>query len=451
MSPKVSKVAKKPKPTHVVVRGGELITMDAAGRTGKLDLAIENGRITAIGEKLPTRGAEVIDATGLIVMPGLVQAHLHLCQTLFRSLADDLELLDWLRERIWPFEGALHADDLRAAARLGIAELLLGGTTSILDMGTVQHHDVVFEEAERLGLRYTGGKTLMDQGQGYPAGLRETTAQALSESIRLCERWHGSAGGRLRYAFSPRFVLSCTEEALRACVREARARKALLHTHASENSEEIALVRERTGMGNVEYLHHLGFVGPDVVLAHGVWLTPEERRLLRSTRTRVTHCPSSNLKLASGIARLNELIDEGLDLALGADGAACANNLDGFLEMRLTALLHKPRGGPTAVPARTALHLATRGGALALGLDDCGSLEVGHKADLIMLDLHKPHALPAAGDLVSRVVYAAKSSDVHSVMCDGRLVVSEGKLTTADLPPILKQAEHAIGRVRARV
>ncbi len=444
--------AKGPKKPHVVlVKGGEVITMDGAGRAGRLDVRLEDGRIAAIGEKLPARGVdELVDATGLVVIPGLVQGHLHLCQTLFRSQADDLELLDWLRQRIWPMEGALEPDDLRAASRLGIAELLLGGTTSILDMGTVRHHDVVFEEAARLGLRYTGGKAIMDQGQGYPAGLRETTEQAITESVRLCERWHGKEGGRLRYAFSPRFVLSCTEEALKACVREARDHEALLHTHASENSEEIALVRERTGMGNVEYLHHIGFVGPDVVLAHGVWLSPEERRLLRTTKTRVAHCPSSNLKLASGIARLNELLDDGLEIALGADGAACANNLDGFLEMRLAALLHKVRGGPTSVPARKALHLATRGGALALGLDDCGSIEVGHRGDLVLLDLNKAHAAPAAGELVSRVVYAAKSSDVHTVLVEGKTLVAQGKLTVADLPAVLREAEKAIARVRAR-
>lgn len=436
----------------VIVQGAHVVTVDAEFRTGRWDLRIEDGYIVEIADKLSTRGAtSVVKAKGLIAMPGLVQAHIHLCQTLFRSQADDMELLDWLRERIWPFEGALEAEDMRATARLGLSELLLGGTTSILDMGTVRHSDVLFEEAERMGIRYAGGKTLMDQGQGYPQGLRETTEEAVGESIRLCERWHNTAGGRLRYAFSPRFVLSCTETAVRACVREARARGALLHTHASENTEEVNIVRERTGMGNVEYLHHLGFTGPDVMLAHGVWLSSEERRILRETQTRVVHCPSANLKLASGIARVAELLDEGVCLALGADGAACNNNLDGFMEMRLAALLHKVRGGPTAVPARQALKLATRSGALALGSKDAGSLEVGHKADFILLDLHKPHAYPEAGDLHSRIVYAAKSSDVHSVFVEGKQLVNEGELLVASVPKVLRDAQKAIERVRARV
>jgi 5-methylthioadenosine/S-adenosylhomocysteine deaminase len=438
-------------PERLLIQGARVITLDAHAHTGKLDLLIEGEHIAAIGEKLDAKGAQVLDASRLIAMPGLVQGHVHLCQTLFRGQADDLELLTWLSERIWPLEGALEADDLRASARLGIAELLLGGTTSILDMGTVRHSDVLFEEARGLGLRYTGGKTIMDHGHGFPAGLRETTAEAIAESVRLCKRWHGEAGGRLRYAFSPRFVLSCSEEAMRACVKEARAHKALMHTHASENSEEVGLVRERTGMGNVEYLHSLGFSGPDVILAHGVWLTAEDKKILQKTRTRITHCPSANLKLASGIARLSEMIDEGIELALGADGAACNNNLDGFMEMRLAALLHKVRGGPTAVPALTALRLATSQSAKALGLTDVGTLEVGKRADLILLDLDKPHATPEGSDLHSRVVYAAKSSDVHTVLVDGRVVVRDGELVAAAVPEILADARSAMARVQKRL
>ncbi|MEO1175238.1 MAG: amidohydrolase family protein, partial [Myxococcota bacterium] len=250
--------------------------------------------------------------------------------------------------------------------------------------------------------------------------------------------------------FSPRFVLSCSEEAMRRSVSEARARGALLHTHSSENSEEVALVRERTGMGNVEYLHSIGFTGPDVLLAHGVWLSPSERSKLKATGTRIVHCPSANLKLASGIARVVDLLEAGVHVCLGADGAACNNGLDAFMELRLAALLHKPRSGPTAIPAALALRLATRRGALALGLDDCGSIEVGHRADITLLDLQKPHCMPSTGDVVSRIVYSARPSDVHSVLIDGRLVVDAGELTTMKLPRILREADTASARVRER-
>lgn len=462
MSAKASKRAAAPRrrkpaaaarqPQSILIRGAHVLTVDANDTTGRLDVRIDGDRIGAIGEKLSARGVErVIEAGDLVLMPGLVQAHIHLCQTLFRSQADDMELLTWLRERIWPMEGALEADDLRAAARLGLSEILLGGTTSVLDMGTVRHGDVLFEEAERFGIRYTGGKCLMDQGHGFPGGLRETTEEAISESVRLCERWHGAASGRLRYAFSPRFVLSCSEAAMRASVEEARKRGALLHTHASENSEEVDLVRERTGMGNVEYLHSIGFSGADVLLAHGIWLSAVERKILRETRTRIVHCPSANLKLASGIARIDELLANDVHVAIGADGAACNNGLDAFGEMRLTALLHKVRGGPTAVPAAQALRLATRSGALALGLEDTGSIEVGHKADVVLLDLNEPHVFPALGDLASRVVYAARSSDVHTVIVDGRVVVEERRVLAAPTDEVLAEAQAAAQRVQQRI
>ena len=439
-------------PGSLLLRGAEVITMDDAERVETMDIRIDGGIITALGRDLSPQGVdEVIAAHGRVAMPGLVQAHVHFCQTLFRGHADELSLLDWLHTRIWPFEGALRPDELYASARLSIAELLLGGTTTVLDMGTVHHTDELFAAASQMGIRYIGGKTIMDQGQGHPAGLRETTTEALTESIRLCERWHGAAGGRLRYAFAPRFVLSCSEEALRSCVDEARRRGALLHTHAAETLEEVDLVRERTGTGAVTHLHNLGFSGRDTLLAHGVWLSAQERAILRETGTRIVHCPSANLKLASGIARVAELLAGGIHVALGADGAPCNNNLDGFVEMRLAALLHKTRGGPAAVGPAAALRMATRNGALALGLRDVGAIKVGCRADIILLDLDKPHVYPANSDVLSRVVYAARSSDVVFVMVDGKPLVRDGKLLDCDLGDILQHADAASRSVVGRV
>ncbi len=436
----------------LIIRGGRVITVDDGDRVVRADLRVRDGRIDAIEEKIPARGAaRVLEARGLVVMPGLVQAHTHTCQTLFRGQPEGMDLLGWLRERIWPLEGALHAADVRAAGRLGMVELLLGGTTSILDMGVVRHGDVLFEEAKKVGLRYTGGKTIMDQGQGFPAALRETTDEAIAESVRLCERWHGSARGRLRYAFSPRFALSASDQAHLRCVEEARARGALLHTHAAESSEEVALVRERTGAGNVEYLHRVGFTGRDVLLAHGIWLSAAERRILVDTQTRIVHCPSANLKLASGIARVPELLHDGILVALGSDGAACNDNLDGFREMRLAALLHKARGGPGAISSKTALRMATRRGALALGLEEVGSVQVGMRADLILLDVHRPHVAPEAGDLCARVVFAARASDVHTVLVDGKVIVEEGELQTVNAGRAVANADRAAARVTRRV
>lgn len=438
--------------TTILIQGAQLYCADRAETQGVLDILIEDGVIAKMGRGLSTQHIdEVVDAQGLVGMPGLVQAHTHLCQTLFRGQADDVELLSWLQQGIWPMEAALDAVSLRAAAELGIGELLLGGTTSILDMGTVHHTDVLFETARNMGIRYTGGKTIMDSGQGYSQVLKQTSAQALADSQALCQRWHQQAQGRLRYAFSPRFVLTCSEATLQGCAQLARQYGARLHTHACENSEEIGLVHKRHGCSNIEYLQKMGFVGPDVVLAHGVWLSPHEQQILRQSKTHIAHCPSSNLKLASGIARIDALLQQEISVALGADGAPCNNNLDGFLEMRLSALLHKVRSGPTAVNAAQALHMATRAGALALGLEDCGQLVPGAQADIVLLDLNRPHTWPPVSNLASRIVYAAKSSDVHSVWVQGKRLVKNHRLQHVSMPHLLKRTQKAWGQLRRKM
>jgi cytosine/adenosine deaminase-related metal-dependent hydrolase len=218
-----------------------------------------------------------------------------------------------------------------------------------------------------------------------------------------------------------------------------------IHTHASENPTECDLVRQKTGRDNVDYFHELGLTGPHVTLAHCVWLTAREQRILRETGTVVCHCPGSNLKLASGIARIPELLEDGVQVCLGADGAACNNNLDMFLEMRLAALIHRPRCGPLSMGAEKVLEMATLGGARALGLEqEIGSVEEGKRADLSLLQLSVAHAWPGGKDLASQIVYSAQSSDVRDVIIDGRVVMRDRRLTTLDEEPILEAAgKHA--------
>lgn len=442
---------RRDEPRRVLLEGGTIVTMNGTFEVLEGDLLIEGDRLRAIGPRARGRAAvdEVLDVGGRIVIPGLIQPHVHLCQTLFRGRADDLELLDWLRQRIWPFEAAHTAESLYVSALVGASELLRSGTTAILDMGTVRHTDSIFEACAKVGLRATIGKAMMDAGQGVPAGLRETTAESLAESLRLLERWHGANGGLLRYAFAPRFVLSCTEELLVSVVREARARGVGLHTHASENSDEIEAVRERCGKDNVAYLHSLGMSGPDTVLAHCVWLTSEEQRILAETGTHVAHCPSSNLKLASGFAKVPELLARGVNVCLGADGAPCNNNLDAFHEMRLAALIHKPRFGPTAMRARDVLEMATVRGARALGLEaEIGSLEVGKKADVTVVNPAVLHATPS-GDVYSTLVYALTGADVEHVFVDGVQRVRRGKVLGIDAKRLLAKAQ-ALANALAR-
>jgi cytosine/adenosine deaminase-related metal-dependent hydrolase len=432
--------------SEVIFRGGTILTIDPGHRVLAGDVATRDGVIVHVGGSYTpqTRDYSIVDCAGCIVMPGLVQAHVHTVQTLARGRADDLELLDWLRNVIWPYEAALDEDGASAAGELACAELLLGGTTAILDMATVHHTDAIFAAAERSGIRATIGKAMMDAPDPQiPPGLRETTAHSLDESARLIQRWHGAAGDRLRYAYAPRFVLSCTDDLLREVGTQARARGVGIHTHASENTGEVALVRQRFGKDNIVVLDELGLLGPHTCIAHGIHLSDDERALLAARGAHICTCPSSNLKLASGICALPELIAAGVSCAIGADGAPCNNNLDGFTELRLVALLHKPRVGPRTLPAPEVVRLATLGGAQALGLADrIGSLEVGKRGDVIAVDVTPLHTIPTSSPW-SQIAYAAKPSDVRHVAVDGTLVVREKTLLTLDVEKVRARAHDA--------
>src|SRR5438132_1414867 len=359
-------------------------------------------------------------------MPGLIQAHVHLCQTLFRGLADDLPLEDWLVRRIWPLEAAHTEETVYASALLGAAELLLGGTTAILDMETVRHTGAAFRALERIGIRATVGKCLMDvHPEGAPSDLAESTDDALTDAAALAQRWHGSAGGRLRVCFAPRFVPSCSGPLLRAASDLAERFDAQLHTHAAETIVERETVLRTTGLEELAYLDSVATPGGRAALAHCVGIDSHEMDRLARQGTTVVHCPSSNLKLASGVAKIPELLAAGCRVAIGADGAPCNNGLDAFAEMRLAALIQKPRLGADALPAAQVLELATLGGARALGLEDeIGRIAPGKRADLVVLDLSQPHLHPFLGDPAPLIVYSAPA-DLHE--CKGSTAETEDR------------------------
>ena len=383
-------------------------------------------------------------------MPGLIQAHVHLCQTLFRGLADDLRLEEWLVRRIWPLESAHTEETVYWSALLGAAELLLGGTTAILDMETVRHTGAAFRAVERIGIRATVGKCLMDaHPEGAPLELAESTDGALADAEGLAGRWHGAAGDRLRVCFAPRFVPSCSGPLLRAASELAERFDAQLHTHAAETIVERETVLRTTGLEEIAYLDSVGIAGPRAALAHCVWVDAHETARLARQGTTVVHCPSSNLKLGSGVAKVPELLAAGCRVAIGADGAPCNNHLDVFAEMRLAALIQKPRLGADALPAGQALELATLGGARALGREsELGSIALGRRADLVVLDLREPHLHPVPLDPASLVVYAARASDVRDVFVDGRPVVLGRELLTAPVEEIVREADRAAAELR---
>jgi len=432
----------------ILIRGGTLVPLDHGPRALRGDLLIRGRQITAVGKVTAPPDAEVIDASGCYVVPGLVQTHVHLVQTIFRGLAEDLSLLDWLRTRVWPFEAAHDERSIRASVRLGLQELLLTGTTTILDMGTSHLGDVVAEEIHGSGIRARFGQAMMDTGEGVPPRMLETTRGSLDASTALIKRWHGQDAGRIQYAYAPRFALSCTRELLEAVTALARMGSYLVHTHTNENTSERELIERATGRAPAAYLAEVGIASDRAVLAHGVHLDPAEVQLLRNLGAAVTHCPSSNLKLGSGVADVVGLRKAGITVGLGADGAACNNRLDGFEEMRLAALLARVRSGPGALNAWDVLKMATVDGAKALHIDDeTGTLTVDKRADVVVLDAER---LAPGGDEATRIVFGGGSRAVRDVIVDGQVLVRAGVPTRSDPREVRAAAAEALPGLASR-
>jgi 5-methylthioadenosine/S-adenosylhomocysteine deaminase len=414
------------------------------------DVVIRGGRIESIGASTAATADRIIDASGAYLLPGFIQTHIHLCQTLFRGYADDLALLDWLKTRIWPMEAAHNPKSLAAAAQQAASELLRSGTTTVLTMETVHDTDAVFEALEPMGLRAVVGKCMMDADSAVPSRLMEDTARSIDESVAIAKRWHGRADGRLRAAFAPRFAVSCSRELLEAVAKLAIEHDLVIHTHASENRDEIALIKSRTGRKNIDYLADTGLTSPHLCLAHCVWVDDAEQSLMAERGVKVLHCPGSNLKLGSGLAPVVEMRAKGISVSLGADGAACNNHLDMFEEMRLAAVLQSVRHRPGALTARDALAMATREGATALGLSkDIGSIEAGKRADVILVDRNQPH-LALATDPYSAIVYAARGTDVRTTIVDGQVLVDDFRPVRWDAGEIARIARAEATALAAR-
>lgn len=439
----------------LLLRGGTVLTLDreATVLPGSDLLAID-GRIAAIGPRLEAPAdARVLEVTDHWLIPGLIQGHLHLGQSLFRGLAEERRLLAWLRERIWPLEAALDDEAAHVAGALGAAECLLGGTTTIQDIGLGPGIDGLLAAIAESGLRGFVGLCLMDGGEGLPAALATPAPETLARAERLGRQWDGAAGGRLRWALNPRFILSASDELWEGIVGLSRRTGWPIHTHALEQREETAAVRRaKGGRDEIEFFRDRGLLELDLRLAHGVWIEAQHRPLLAERRTAVVHCPGSNLKLGSGVARIARLAAAGVPLGIGADGAACNNGLDALAEVRLAAGLQSALEGPGSFPALAALRLATSEGARALRLEaDIGALEVGKRADVVVLRLDRPHLAASPGaDPHDLLVWGGAGAAVRHVAIDGRLEVEDGRLTRIDLPELLARARSMAMRVARR-
>ena len=410
-----------------LLHAGVLLTQDDDRRVlENAALAIDGGRIVALGCGRDVTAAwqarEILDLSGMLVMPGLVNAHTHAAMTFLRGLADDMPLMDWLQQKIFPVEQGLTPDLVRLGSLLGFAEMLRTGTTACVDMYIFEA--AVLEAADRAGLRCLAGEGVFN----FPSACCPDADAALACTREMAQRWAGH--DRLHVAVMPHSVYTTTAAQLTACRELADELGLPLHLHLAETRLETALSLQQHGLRPVAHADRLGLLRPGTILAHVVDVDADEMALLTRRGVSVVHNPSSNMKLASGVAPVPAMLDAGVRLALGSDGAASNNRLNMFTEMGRAALLHKAAGDPETMPARTVLDMATRGGAAALGSDG-GVLTVGRPADCIALDLSAPNMQPLF-NAASHAVYAATGMEVALTMVAGEVLYRDGRFSRFD-------------------
>lgn len=446
--------------SRLLVAGGTILGLtDPSDVSPASDLYAENGTIRAVGPEasrlasVPGEPVEKMSARGKWIIPGFVQAHLHLCQTLLRNGPPGLELLPWLERHVWPGEAAHDDETITVSARLGLSECLAGGVTSVLDMGTVRHTDALFRAAARSGIRYTGGNVLMDDPDTTPVNLRARAEDGLAETDRLRVAWHGRDRGRVRVAVQPRFAVTSTEKLLRGAAELAAAHDLLLHTHASESRGEVEIIRSRTGLGNVDYLDRLGLLSPRTCLAHAVQTDATDWSILAEREASVVHCPSSNMRLSSGVCPVADLKRAGVRVALGSDGAACNDRLDPFTEMRLASFLPQTRVPAGMLSAFDVLCMATVEGARVLRLAGEPGLKPGSLCDLTILDPEAGWALPDAwtDQPYGAIVYAMGRENVFATIVDGVVRYRAGDSTVGGLKPPAAEIRNAVAKLKSRM
>lgn len=430
-----------------VITGGHLVLPAGEGRVKVQagDLFISGGEIAEVagpGAPADSGSIKTVDATGCAVMPGLVNAHCHGAMSLFRGYADDLPLMRWLEEWIWPAEAHLTPEDVYWGTALAALEMLRGGVTTFADM--YFHMDEAARATADLGMRGILSEGLI--------GIKRGGQEDLHRSRALFERWHGSAGGRLQVQLGPHAPYTCPPEYMEQVISLARELGCGIHIHVAETTDEVEEIRQEYGMSPVQYLDRVGLLdGLPLIAAHCVYVDEEDLRLLKAAGVGVVHCPGSNQKLGSGVAPLGQMLEAGVTVGLGTDGACSTGRLDLWSEMRAAALMQKAvHRDPERIPAATMLYLATRGGAKACGLEDVGELSVGMKADLAIVDLSAPHLVPHH-DILSLLAYSAGPSDVRDVYVEGQPVVS-GRCTVrlseqGIVQKALMAAEDLVGRV----
>lgn len=418
---------------NILIKNATLI----ADEIKKSSILIENDEILEISNDLKFNDAdEVIDASGKLVIPGLVNTHTHLSMTLMRGLADDMPLDTWLNDHIWPAEAELNGDYCYAGALLACAEMIKSGTTCFNDMYFFMDH--VAKAVDESGMRGVLSHGMIDFGD-------ETKRKnEFKETRRIIDKCHNSADGRIKVAYGPHSPYTCSKELLEEVKKEANKSGHRIHIHVSETQKEVSDSLESKGKRPFEYLSEIGFLGEEVTAAHAVWLSEDEISIIKNSQTKISHNPSSNMKLASGIAPVSKLLAEGACVSIGTDGTASNNNLDILEEMKITSLLQKVNTlDPSLLPAKEVYEMATINGAAAIGLEaDIGTIEVGKKADLALLDIKTIRMTPFRNPM-SHLVYSAQGGDVNTVICNGEVLMENKKLLTIDEAMVIEMAQNA--------
>ncbi|MBI4813829.1 MAG: amidohydrolase family protein [Methanobacterium sp.] len=407
-----------------------------SGEVRKGSVLIEDDKIVDITRNSNNGADEIIDGEGKFLIPGLVNTHTHLSMSLMRGLADDLPLDVWLNHHIWPVEAHLEGEHCYAGALLSALEMIKSGTTTCNDMYFFMD-DVAraVDEAGMRGLLCHGMIDLFDE---------EKRKAEYKETLRIIEKCHNTADGRIQVALGPHTPYTCSPELLNWVRKKADEKGLRIHIHVSETEKEVEDSLNDRLKRPFEYLEDIKFLGPDVTAAHSVWLSGAEIALIKDKNVKISHNPLSNMKLASGISPVSDLLANGVCVSLGTDGAASNNNLDLFQEMKTSSLLQKVRKlDPTVLPAGNVLEMATINGATALGMEkEIGTIEVGKKADLVLADMKAPHLTPYRNP-VSHLVYSAEGSDVNTVICNGQILMREREVLVLDEVEVMAMAEIA--------
>ncbi|MDR3062676.1 MAG: amidohydrolase family protein [Methanobrevibacter sp.] len=410
----------------------------------KSSILIENDKIARIDEKIDeSEASKVIDANEKILMPGLVNTHTHLSMTLFRGLADDLELDSWLNDHIWPMEANLNKDYCYLGALLGAIELIKSGTTTFSDMYFFMEN--VAKAIEEVGIRGVLSHGMIDFSD------LDKREKEFKENISLFKKCNNTADGRIKVFFGPHSPYTCSKELLERVRKEANKYKTGIHIHVSETQKEVKDILEATGKRPFEYLDDIGLLGHDVVAAHSVWVSKEELNIIKEKDVKISHNPCSNMKLASGISPISEMLDKNICVSIGTDGASSNNNLDLIEEMKFAALLQKVNTlNPKVLTANEAILMGTLNGAKSLGLEsEIGSIEVGKKADLILINNNEANLTPDSNPISSNIVYSANGSNVDTTICNGKILMENKTLSFLDEKEILLKAKEAIAELKS--